>query len=129
VNIDPKFPRRILLALGIVALIAAYPLLKFGSREVVIAAAAGALLSTINVLLGYAAIEYAHDKSDTTFMKAVLGGMAVRMALMLGTLLICIKLIGLHAVALTVSLLILYVIYLVLEVLFIQNKVAMRNQD
>ncbi len=46
------------------------------------AVAIGAVMSTVNVLLGIPAIEYyARDKSYTTFLKAVLGGMGLRLAL------------------------------------------------
>lgn len=63
----------------------------------------GALLSTLNVLAGFLAIEYAMEKSHETFLKAVLGGMGLRMAVMLGLLVLLIKLGGLHTVALVGS--------------------------
>ena len=87
-----------------------------------VAAAAGAALSTLNVLAGFLAIEYAFEKSYTTFLKAVLGGMGVRMVVMLGALLALIVFVRLHAVALTLSLLGFYLVYLILEILFIQRK-------
>jgi hypothetical protein len=55
--------------------------------------------------------------------------MGVRMALLLGVLLVLIRFGGLHAVALTVSLLGFYAVFLVLEVLFIQKKVLIKNQQ
>ncbi len=112
----------------IAGIVSAYPLMKFGSAEILLAVGVGALLSTINVMLGFFAIEYSFERSYTTFLKAVLGGMGVRMALMLTALLVLIKFVGLHAVALTVSLLSLYLVFLVLEVVFIQRKVLVKNQ-
>ena len=97
--------------------------------ETVVAAAVGALLSTVNVLAGYLTIEYSFEKSYTTFLKTVLGGMGVRMALMLGALLISIKVIELNAAALTVSLLSFYVIFLAMEIFFLQKKATARNQS
>lgn len=123
-----RFPTQVLAALIICAAIAAYPLVRFCSGEVILAAAVGAFLSTVNVLLGYVAIEYSFGKSYSTFLKMVLGGMGVRMAVLLAALVILIKLFDLHAVALTVSMLTFYLIYLVLEILFIQRKIVAKNQ-
>ena len=127
VKVDKVFPRQVLYTLGVVTLAAAYPLLRFGSREVIIATIVGAILGTANVLAGYLAIEYSIGKSYSTFLRTVLGGMGLRMALLLGTLVVLIKLFGLHAVALTVSLLGFYAIFLALEVVFIQKRIDTRN--
>jgi hypothetical protein len=128
VKVNRGFPRQVVFTLAIVALVAAYPLLRFGTREVILAAVVGAMLSTVNVLAGYVAIEYSIGKSYSTFLRTVLGGMGLRMVAMLGTLVALIKLLGFHAVALTVSLLGFYVIFLALEVIFIQKKVDTRNE-
>jgi hypothetical protein len=118
-----------MITLGVVALLGAYPLLRYAPADIQCAVFLGAVMSTVNVLLGFLAIEYSFDKSYTTFLKAVLGGMGVRMALLLGVLLVLIRFGGLHAVALTVSLLGFYAVFLVLEVLFIQKKVLIKNQQ
>ena len=127
-KIDARFPRQVALTLFVTFALAAYPLSRYGSPEVISAVIVGALLSTVNVLLGFFAIEYAFDKSYTVFLKAVLGGMGVRMVLLLGAMIVLILVFHMHTVALTISLLSLYVIYLVLEVLFIQKKMFLRNQ-
>jgi hypothetical protein len=128
VKIDRAFPVQVALALGAGGGIAAYPLARYGSGEIIEAVVAGGLLSTANVLLGYLAIEYSFEKSYTTFLKAVLGGMGVRMIATLGTLIVLIKAFGFHTTALVVSLLGFSSIFLVLEVLFIQKKVIVKNQ-
>ena len=125
---DGAFPKQILVTFLTLAAAAGYPLARFASREILEASITGAVISTVNVLLGYVAIEYAFDKSYTTFLKAVLGGMGMRMALMLGTMVGLIILVHQHAVALVVSVLIFHVCYLALEVLFIQKKMTARNQ-
>lgn len=124
-----SFPLQVTAVLFLGTLAAAYPLARYGSMETVVAAAVGALLSTVNVLAGYLTIEYSFEKSYTTFLKTVLGGMGVRMALMLGALLISIKVIELNAAALTVSLLSFYVIFLAMEIFFLQKKATARNQS
>jgi hypothetical protein len=127
-KIDARFPRQIGWTLLGACVLAAYPLSRYGSPEVITAAAVGAVLSTVNVLLGYLTIEYAFDKSYTVFLKAVLGGMGLRMLMLLCMLIVLILVFHMHTVALTVSLLGFYLIYLILEVLFIQKKVLLRNQ-
>jgi hypothetical protein len=129
VKIDKRFPLQVLGALIVVGCAGAYPMIRYGSPEILIAASVGTLLSTVNVLVGFFAIEYSFNRSYTTFLKTVLGGMGVRMALMLVALLVLIKAVGLHTVALTVSLLGFHLIFLILEVLFIHKKVVIKNQS
>ena len=47
---------------------------------------------------------------------------------LLGVMIVLILVFHMHTVALTVSLLGFYLIYLILEILFIQKKVLLRNQ-
>ena len=128
VKVDSRFPKQIIATLILSAVVAAYPLFRFSSPDVIKSVIAGAFLSTVNVLLGYLAIEYSFGKSYSTFLKTVLGGMGVRMALLLAALVALIRVFGFHAVGLTVSMLTFYVIYLILEVLFIQRKMIAKNQ-
>jgi len=126
-NFDRKFLGQAFVTVLVTAGIVAYPLLKFSSREVVIAAATGCLLSVVNGMAGWLTVEYAFEKSNATFLKAVLGGMGVRMIVLLGMFYLLIKVFSLHTVALTVSLLGFYILFLTLEVLCIQRKVEVRS--
>ncbi len=128
VQIDWKFPRRILIAIVVLALLSAYPLWAFGSAEILRAVTAGALIATVNVLLGYCAIEYSLVKSTATFFKVVLGGMGIRMLLMAGALVILIKVYNYHVAALVGSLGIFYMVFLILEVLDINRKITIKQQ-
>lgn len=123
-----SFPGQVVLALAAALLLLAWPLAVWGSPAVILGVAAGAVLSTANVLIGYRAIEYARDKSSTTFLKVVLGGMGLRMAALLALLAVLIRGAGLHAAALTVSLLGFYAVFLVLEVLYIHQRFMSRQQ-
>ena len=128
-KIDTRFPFQVgIILIGAVGL-GAYPLAKFGSTEVILGVILGATLSTVNVLLGYLAIEFSFDKSYTVFVRTVLGGMGIRLILMLGLLALLVSAFQVHAVALTFSLLGFYVVYLLLEVLFIQRKVMVKNAN
>ena len=127
-RIDRRFPLQVAAALLVLALVAAYPLLRYGNEAVIFAVLAGAALSTVNVLAGFLTIEFAFDRSYTTFLKAVLGGMGIRMALMLGALLVCILGFRLHTLAVTIGMMVPYSVFLVLEILFLQKKVQVRHQ-
>jgi hypothetical protein len=127
-RVDRRFPLQVGVALLMMALLAAYPLLRYGTEAVIFAVLAGAALSAVNVLAGFLTIEYAFDRSFTTFLKAVLGGMGIRMALMLGALLVCILGFRLHTFAVTIGMMVPYSVFLVLEVLFLQKKIQARQQ-
>lgn len=127
-KIDRRFPLQVAATfIGGLAL-AAILAMKFGPG-IMTAVVTGAVLSTANVMAGFFAIEYTLDKSYTTFLKAVLGGMGIRMAAMLGVLVLLVKFAGLHTVALVISVLSFYVVYLVLEILYIQKRVSHKNQS
>lgn len=128
-NIEWSFPKQVFLSLLVVAVFAGYPLLRYGDSRMMEAAMMGALLTTINVLLGYAAVEFSYGKSMTTFFKYVLGGMGLRMFAMVGILVLLIKVIQVHVAALVASMGILYVIFLTLEILYIQKKVQHKQQS
>lgn len=126
-GIKNNFPLQVfaVLVVGIVVSILA---LRSSTLDVQRAVAVGAALSTVNVLAGYVAIRYAYAKSYTTFLKVVLGGMGVRMTLMLGALAALVLLAGMDSVALMVSALSYYGIFLVLEVFYLQYSLSMKNQ-
>ncbi|MFI5252364.1 MAG: hypothetical protein ACHQQQ_08045 [Bacteroidota bacterium] len=127
-KIDWSFPRQILLVLLVIGGVSAYPLFKFYSSDVIAAAAAGAGLATLNVLLGFAALEYSRDKSTLTFFKFVLGGMGIRLLFMCGVLVILIKFLAMNLWALICALGLFYVIYLTIEIVYIDKKVSTKQQ-
>ena len=106
-----------------------YPLAAWGPPGAVSAAVAGGIMATLNVLAGYAAIEYSVGRSMNTFMKSVLGGMGVRLVVMVGVLLLLIRVFGFHPTTLVASLGVFYVPYLALEVVFIQKRLNVRQSS
>ena len=105
-----------------------YPMMRWGTGAMIESAVAGGVLCLVNVLAGYAAIEYAFDRSYTFFLKVVLGAMGIRLGVMLGVVVLLLGVFRFHAVSLVVSLFCFYVVYLVLEVLFLQKKMDLKNQ-
>lgn len=128
-RIDLRFPLRVAAVLLGATLVLAYPLALHAGPVTRMAVVLGAVLATVNVLLGYAAIEYAFHRSYTAFLKAVLGGMGVRMVVVLGVLVVLIVSWGVPVLPLTLSLFGFYIIFLILEVLYIQRKVSDRHQE
>jgi hypothetical protein len=126
-TIDWAFPKQVFIALALVALAAAYPLAVYGTPEILAAVSAGAVLATLNVLTGFASIEYSRGRSTTVFFKVVLGGMGLRLLAMAIALVVCMKVLRFHALALVGSLGVLYMVYLALEVLYIQKKVSEKS--
>ena len=129
VKIDKRFPARVAIIFSVGLVIALVVLVMLGEQEFVVPVIVGAVLSTINVLAGFFALEYSLERSYTTMLKAVLGGMGVRLVLMLGILVLLIKAFGLHPVSLVVSLLSYYVVYLALEVLYIQERISHKSKS
>jgi cation transporter-like permease len=129
VNLRSNFPAQVAVVLVCALLFLAYPLTASASGEVRAAVAAGAALSTVNVMLGYMAIRYSFDRSHTTFLKAVLGGMGLRLLFMLGAFIALIAGFGMQPVALTVSLLGFYTVFMVLEIVYIQRRMTVRNRN
>jgi hypothetical protein len=125
---DVSFPRQIAVVVLLSALLSVYPLVAFASAEIVRAYIAGVTISVANVLAGYAAIEYSIDKSYTVFLKAVLGGMGIRMLAMLTLLMVLIEVFHFQAVPLVVSLMGYYVLFLILEVMFMQKKLGKKTE-
>ncbi len=125
---DWHFPAWIAGILLAAAAAGGYPLAVRTSTEVCVAAAIGAVLSAINVFAGYLAVEYAFDKPYAVFLRVVFGGMVVRLFFMAGALMLLILGFGVEAVPLTVSMLSFYFVYLVLELIYLQKKISLKQQ-
>lgn len=122
-KIDKRFPVQIAGLLVIGLLVAAIPATRAGI-DTLLAVIVGALLSTANVMAGFFAIEYSFDKSHATFLKAVVGGMGIRLVAALAVLAALLRFTQLPAVALVASVLGFYLAFLIIEVLYIQRKVS-----
>lgn len=123
---DKRFPLQVAAVLMAGLIIGSIPAANAGG-DAVVALVVGAMLSAANVLAGFIAIEYSFDKSHATFLKAVLGGMGIRLIVMLGLIVLLIRAASLSAAPLVISVLAFYVMFLVLEVLYIQRKVSQRH--
>lgn len=126
-HIDWRFIRWILLSFTAAGILTYYPISEFATPQIVRSIIAGGCMSFANILLGYIAIEIGFEQSHTMFLKIILGGMLIRLLLMWGVLLILIKTYGFHAASLMLSLLFFYIMTLVLEILYLQKRIAVKK--
>ncbi|MCX6120626.1 MAG: hypothetical protein NTX44_03275 [Ignavibacteriales bacterium] len=126
-KIDWSFLRLVVLCFAGAAVLTYYPISEFATAEVLHGIIAGGVMSLINLLLGYVAIEISYERSHTTFLKYVLGGMVVRLMLMWGVLLLLIRVYNFHSASLMLSLLFFYVMNLVLEIFYLQKRVSSKK--
>lgn len=86
----------------------------------------GALLAGANTLLAYFLAVWSQQRSTRAFFGAVVGGMAVRMGLMLGAVLVAVLALGFPSVPLAVSLLGHFALFLTLELTFLHRRTSER---
>jgi hypothetical protein len=89
------------------------------------AALFGAALASVNALAAYFLVLWSEGRSTATFFRAVLGGMAGRMALMLAAVLAGVLLLDLPKVPLAISLLAYFVLLLVLELALVHRRTSL----
>lgn len=110
-----------------VAILVVVPLSMYTDHELVRSVIAGGLASLFHLLLGYLFIEYGFEKSNTTFLKVILGGTLLRMFVLVGIVFLLVRVYQFHTVSLMVSLLLFYVLNLVLEIHLLQKKVTLKH--
>ena len=113
-------------ALG-VAVLVVLPLSVYSNKEIVQSVAASGAASLLHLLLGYLCIEFGFEKSNTTFLKIILGGTLVRMMLLVGVVFVFVRIYQFHVASLMISFLLFYVLDLVLEIHILQKKVALKR--
>ena len=126
-KVDWSFLRLVLICFAGAAVLTYYPISEFANAEVMRSIIAGGIMSLVNLLLGYFAIEVSFERSHTTFLKYVLGGMVARLVLMWAAFLLLIRVFGFHAASLMMTLLFFYVMNLGLEIYFLQKKVSTKK--
>lgn len=126
-KIDWTFLRLVLYCtLGVIGLVIV-PLALFSQPEIVRSVVASGAASLFHLLVGYALIELGFDKSNTTFLKIILGGTLVRMMVLVGIVFVLIRIYQFHTMSLMISFLAYYVLNLILEIYLLQKKVALKR--
>lgn len=126
-KIDWAFLRFVLYYAVGIAVVIVFPLSTVASKEVLESVIASGLISLLHLLLGYAAIVLGFDKSNTAFLKIVLGGTVIRIFLLVGVVVVLVRVYQFQTLSLMLSMLVFYVLNLVLEISFLQKKVALKS--
>lgn len=84
----------------------------------------GASVAVLNTIAAHALVRWSAGRSTTAFLRAVLGGMIGRMALMLAAFVAGLLALGLPRVPLAVALLAYFVVFLVLELSILQRQTS-----
>jgi hypothetical protein len=120
---DLTLLKQIAVVLIIVGAAGTYPLQQYASEQVTQGVMAGVGLSVVNILMGFVVIQFSLNRSYTTFIQIVLGGIALRLFVMVALLLLFVGLLKFHSISLVGSLFVMYVIFLTLEVIYIHKKI------
>jgi hypothetical protein len=86
------------------------------------AVALGALIAVLNTTAAHGLVRWSAGRSTTAFLRAVLGGMVARMALMLLAVLAGVLLLGLPRFPLAFSLLPYFVCFLTMELVILHRQ-------
>jgi len=118
-----------MLVLGVVAVSAAVGmpvLLRRLDATARAAVAYGTALAVLNTLAAHALVVWSQGRSTQAFLRAVLGGMLVRLVLMLAAVVAGVLALGLPKVPLALSLLSYFVVFLVMELSILHRRTSPR---
>jgi L-asparagine transporter-like permease len=127
VKIDWAFLRLVAYCVLGVVLLVVLPLSVYSNTEILQSVVASGVVSFLHLLLGYACIEFGFEKSNTTFLKIILGGTFIRMVLLVGIVFVLIRVYRFDTSSLMISFLLFFVLNLVLEIHLLQKKVALKR--
>lgn len=102
---------------------------RFGSGGFCGAYFLGALLGTLNGLVGFYVIERFIDKSTIVFLKGISLGMGARLLLLLGVFIVLMDVFRIPIIPLVAGLLIFYFTMTVFEVIFLNRRIALKGAN
>lgn len=112
---------QVVTAVAVVSLALLWPLAAALGAGGWAAAAGGAALAVLNTLAAYGLVRWSEGRPTSLFFRAILGGMLVRMALLLAAVAVALRGARLPAVPFVVSLLGHFVAYLILETVVVSR--------
>ena len=113
------FVRQVGVVLAGAAVLGFYPLYAYGDAAIIWGVVAGSGICAANVLVGCGLILWAFEKPHAAFFKALFGGMAARLAGIGLVFFLLVKLTTVHTLSLTLSIVLFYVGFQVLEIRFL----------
>lgn len=122
-----RFARQVGAVLIAAALLGGYPLYVYWGVDMVRAAAVGCGIGALNALAGGLSAIWSFDRPQSVFLKALLGGMVIRMLVICVVLVLLIKSTALSVYGLVFSLFLSYLLYQILEIRFFVRRAAVRR--
>ena len=122
-----RFVRQVGAILIAAAILGGYPLYVYWGVEMVRAAAVGFGIGALNALAGGLSAIWSFDRPQPVFLKALLGGMVVRMLVVCVGLVLLIKFTALSVYGLVFSLFLSYLLFQILEIRFFVKRAAVRR--
>jgi hypothetical protein len=126
--IDWKLFRVPALVFPLLLVISFVSLSQYADDEIANSVLASGILCMFHLVVGFIILEAAFEKSPTSFLKRVLGGMGLRLSVMLIVLFFLIGMDSVDDTWLLLGLLGWYAIALGFEIMALQRKVASRQQ-
>ena len=83
-----------------------------------------ALLAGLNALAAYGLVLWSQGRSSTAFMKAILGGLTLRLLAMLAAVGVALRVLGVAEIPFVVALLFHFVLFLVAELWLVHRRGA-----
>ena len=122
-----RFGKQVGAVLIAAAILVGYPLYAYWGAEMVRAAAVGFGIGALNALAGGLSAIWSFDRPQPVFLKALLGGMVVRMLVVCVGLVLLIKFTALSVYGLVFSLFLSYLLFQILEIRFFVKRAAVRR--
>ncbi len=92
---------------------------SFIGKTFFISAGAAYIITTLNTFAGYKIIKLGYKKGETASIKIILGGIVIRLFLMLIAVFLCLKFLEISDISFIFSIFSFYIFYLVIEILFL----------
>ena len=122
-----RFARQVGAILIAAAFLGGYPLYVYWGVDMVRAVAVGFGIGALNALAGGLSAIWSFDRTQPVFLKALLGGMVVRMLVVCVGLVLLIKFTALSVYGLVFSLFLSYLLFQILEIRFFVKRAAVRR--
>ncbi|MDE2889846.1 MAG: hypothetical protein OXR72_16710 [Gemmatimonadota bacterium] len=124
-----RFARQVGAVLIAAAILGGYPLYVYWGVDMVRAAAVGCGIGALNALAGGLSAIWSFDRPQPVFLKALLGGMVVRMLVICIGLVLLVKFTTLSVYGLVFSLFSSYLLFQILEIRFFVKRAAVRRDS
>lgn len=119
---DWKFIRDIIAASVVIIVLSFYPVYQYASQVQIYSIIIGYFISLLNILTGFTLNEIAFEKKIKSFMVIVIGGMTVRMVLVIILLVLLLHYTNLDTVSFVSSVFFFYFVFTSIEIYHLSKR-------